>query len=134
MKIENRPKNKLTNGGFMQELIHQVEKIQSFSLDDENGLRSFLQMIAEENQLPFTLDDLEVIPTPLLRLCLSGVKGFDISKALISYTILLKLLDVENNTFMILHKKNTLRELGDVIVQIAERREVDISPFFPQAA
>ena len=118
----------------MQKLIHQVEKIQSFSMDDENRLRSFLQMIAEEYQLPFTLDDLEVIPTPLLRLCLSGVQGFDLSKALISYTILLRLLDIETNAFMILHKKNTLRELADVIVQVAERRAVDISAFFPQAA
>lgn len=118
----------------MQELIHQVEKIQSFSLTNEEELRSLLQIIAGEHQLPFTLDDLEVMPTPLLRLCLSGVKGFDISKALISYSILLKLLDVETNAFMILHKKNTLRELGDVITRIAENRAVDVSAFFPQAA
>ena len=118
----------------MKALTHQIEQIQSFSPDDENRLRSFLHLKAEEYKLPFTLDDLEVMPTPLLRLCLSGIEGFDIYKALISYSILLRLLDLETNAFMALHKKNKLRELGDVIVRIAERKEVDVSAFFPQAA
>lgn len=118
----------------MQRLIHQIEEIQAFSLNDEEQLRRSLQKIAEEAELPFTLDDLEVVPTPLLYLCLSGENGFDIEKGLLSYSILLKLLDMERNAFMSLHKKNTLRELAEIIIRIADRKGMDISAFFPQAA
>jgi hypothetical protein len=118
----------------MQELIHQIEELQALSLSDEENVRFSLRKIVVESELPFTLDDLEVVPTPLLYLCLSGVNGFDIEKGLLSYSILLKLLDLERNAFMTLHKKNTLRELADVIIRIADRKKVDVSAFFSQVA
>lgn len=118
----------------MKQLLEDIVTIQKLPLESESELRLALRGYLSRYQISMSIEEMELLSAPMLRLFLTGRSGFDIPKGLIAYAVLLQLLQQENNPFCVLNKQNTLREFAELLIVAADKQGVDISEFFSQAA
>ena len=100
---------------------------------NDNQLRETMSYLCYSH-LPFSLTELERLSAPMIRLFLTGRKGFDLNKAILTQCILHRLHNTETNPSRAFEVQIVLRDFTMALTKHAERQGVVIQSYFPTAA
>lgn len=98
------------------------------AIDKTKNYFDLLDEICLEH-LGLSLGDLETLSIPRLSLFLLGHAEVDVSKALIAYGVLEKLVEFESNIFCAAMYRRKIKDLNAIIMDISQRHDLGLEGY-----